>query len=208
MAAPLKQSGKKISSLFSLGASKDDSSSHSGTSSHLRKLSQDLTNGRPKSKVSLSQSMSNPNLRGQVPDPSIGLHPPMPPTIDTTPLSPLAPPPILVNYGPPRPASSQGSVSSRPVSREGSRSRPSTPTTLMAPPGRTGSPTPKTQMTPKDSKISKRHSWMPKKLGHGAEDGDHEPKAWIAGLREHIPYDVSPIFRGERVWKPRPLCCG
>jgi hypothetical protein len=213
MAAPLNKSAKKISSLFSLGAAKDDSHSNlsqSSASSHLRGSSHDYTRAGPASRSPLPKSASIPNLSGHKSNGSINSQGPMPPPISTAPLSPLAPPPTLVNYGPPQPASSQGSIRSRPnsrpssraTSREGSRSRPSTPTT-MAPPGSANSPIARTQMTPKDPKVLKRQSWLPKKSGHGGDDaGDHEPKAWIAGLREHIPYDLAPIFRGERVGFP------
>jgi hypothetical protein len=208
MAAPSNKSAKKLSSLFSLGSTREDASSvvsHSSTSSHLRRPSQDWASPGPSpgSNGTLPKSVSNPNFAGHMKNPSIASHWQMPPPISTAPFPPLAPPPALVNYGAPGPASSHGSVRSRPSSqagsREGSRSRPSTPNT-MAPPSSTSSPMSRTQMTPKDSKISKRQSWLPKRQGQEAEDlKDHEPKAWIAGLREHIPYDMSPIFRGDKV---------
>lgn len=66
--------------------------------------------------------------------------------------------------------------------------------------GRTANlPATRTQLT-KDAKVSKRHSWLPRKPSQETEDpGEPESKAWIAGLRDHIPYDLSPIFRGERI---------
>jgi hypothetical protein len=205
MAAPLNKSAKKISSLFSSGTPRDDSDSalsQSSTSSHHRGPSQDLRTARG-ANAPPPKSASIPNLHGHRTNNSISSHGPMPPPISTMPLSPLAPPPTLVNYGPPRPASSHGSVRSRPssraASRESSRSRPSTPTT-MAPSGSANSPIAKVQGTPRDGKISKKHSWLPKRPGQEAEGAaDHETRAWIAGLREHIPYDTSPVLRGEKV---------
>ncbi len=211
MAAPSNQSAKRIPSLFSSGNPRDDSDSifsqSSTSSSHLRRPSQDLPPAGPGSDAPLPKSASIPNLYGHRANPSLNSHGPMPPPTSTALLSPLAPPPTLVSYGAPKPASSHGSArsrrSSRAGSREGSRSRPSTPTT-MAPPGMANSPMARTQVTPKESKALKRHSWLPKRSGQEAEDaGGYEPKAWIAGLKEHIPYDLSPVFRGERVW-PKP----
>jgi hypothetical protein len=206
MAAPLNKSAKKISSLFSSSIARDDSNSNlsqSSTSSHLRESPQDLLPQGSNFNPSLPKAASIPNISGHKSNTSITSYPPMPPPISTVSLSPLAPPPTLTNYGPPRPASSHGSTRSIPPSRassrESSRSRPSTPTT-MAPPGSTSSPIARTQLTPKEGKISKRHSWLPKRSGHDTENaGSQEPKGWIAGLREHVPYDLSPIFRGERV---------
>lgn len=207
MATPLSKSARKISTLFSSGTSRDDSDSvlsRSSTSSYLRGSSHDSPGAGFGSNASLPKSASLSKIAGPRAHTPINSHTPiMPPPISTTPLSPLPPPPTLVNYGQPRPASSHGSVRSKPssreTSREGSRSRPSTPTT-MGPPGRANSPIARTQTASRDSKISKRHSWLPKKPGHGPDElGSQEPKAWIAGLPEHIPYDLSPIFRGEKV---------
>lgn len=206
MTAPLNRSARKISSLFSLGNQQDDSDSvlsQSSTSSHLRGSPQVLPAAGPGSTVPLPQSVSNPNLYGHRAKTSINSHGSMPPPINTVPLSPLAPPPVLVNYGAPRPASSHGSARSRPSSRggsrEGSRSRPSTPTT-MGTPGAGSSPSARTQSTPKEARVLKRHSWLPKRPGQESGGvGEYEPRAWIAGLREHIPYDLTPVFRAERV---------
>lgn len=207
MAAPLNKSANKISSLFSLSNVRGDSTSvlsEPGSSSHIRGSSNDYLKAQPALHASLAKSASNPNLSGHKTNASIDPRGPMPPPISTIPLSPLAPPPALVNYGPPRPASSHDSVGSRPssrsASREASRSRPSTPNTMPAP-GQVDSPSARTQITSRDSKISKRHSWLPKRPGQREEDvGSSEPKAWIAGLREHVPYDMTPVLSGGRVW--------
>jgi hypothetical protein len=206
MAAPLNKSTKKISSLFSLATPRDDSGSvlsQSSTSPNLHESSQDVPAADPGSPARLSKSASIPNIFGHKTNTAISSRGPMPPPISTDPLSPLAPPPTLVNHGSPRPASSHGSMrskhSSRAGSREGSRSRPSTPST-MAPPGGANSPIARTQLTPRELKVLKRHNWLPKRPGLDVEDvGNHEPKAWIAGLKEHVPYDLLPVFQGERV---------
>ena len=209
MASPLNKGAKKISSLFSLSSARDDSKSvlsEPGSSSHRREASNDYLKADSTSHAtSLAKSASNPDLSGHKTNAFIDPRGPIPPPINTASLSPLAPPPTLVNCGPPRPASGHDSVrsgpSSRAASRETSRSRPSTPTT-MVPPGSANSPIARAQTTPRDSKILKRHSWLPKRPGQAEDEvGSHEPKAWIAGLREHVPYDVSPVLSGERVWK-------
>jgi hypothetical protein len=206
MAAPLTRGAKKISSLFSAGTSRDDSdsiASHSSTSSRLRRASQEIPTAGVASNTALPKSASLSNFSGHPTNNSLGSHEQMPLTMNTGPLSPLVPPPTLVSHGPPQPASSHGSVQSRPNSRagsrDGSRSRPSTPT-VTAPPGSASSPISRPQAAPREHKIAKRQSWHPKKPGQeGEESSNYEPKAWIAGLREHIPYDMSPVFRGERV---------
>ena len=202
MASPLNRSAKKISSLFSLSNSRDESNSaisEPSSSSHNRESSQDFLRADSASHATLAKSASNPNLSGHKTNAFINARRPMPPPISTVPLSPLAPPPTLVNHGPPRSASCHDSVRSRAASREGSRSRPPTPT-VMAAPGSTNSPVARAQNTPREGKVAKRHSWLLKKSGQGEDDTKkHEPKAWIAGLRDHVPYDMSPVFRGERV---------
>ena len=96
-----------------------------------------------------------------------------------------------------RPGSKVGS----PInSREGSRSRPQTPILLQPgavakSPSRTGTPTSAT--------LNKRRSWMPGSGGRSdkghVEQTPSESKAWIAGLKEHIPYDIKPLLNGTRV---------
>lgn len=121
----------------------------------------------------------------------------------------LAPPPLLFESGVARPPSSQRSASqSRPGSRassarseihsqEGSRSRPQTPTLLIS---TTATDSLSRPATPSAGKISKKKSWVPGKHDRNKlEDGSSPRKAWIAGLREHVPYDLAPLITGQRV---------
>lgn len=99
------------------------------------------------------------------------------------------------------PPSRHGSRPGSPInSREGSRSRPQTPVLLQPgalaqSPSRTGTPTSAT--------LKKRRSWMPGSGGRPdkghVESTPSESKAWIAGLKEHIPYDITPLLNGTRV---------
>lgn len=130
-------------------------------------------------------------------------------------LPPLAPPPLLTESGavrPPsshrsgpdsRPASRNSSPHSQPHSRNASGSRPQTPS-LLIPPVTAGSPG--LPATP-PSKITKKKSWLPGKADkHKFEDGPTTSKAWIAGLREFVAYDPTPLILGARVpelWNER-----
>jgi len=119
-------------------------------------------------------------------------------------LPPLEPPPLLSDSGIPRPPSSNRSgPDSRPASRnsshsrDGNRSRPQTPS-LMIPHSSTGSPA--RPGTPNSAKLSKKKTWVPGRSDkQRLEDGQGAPRAWIAGLREHIPYDLTPLLTGDRV---------
>lgn len=96
-----------------------------------------------------------------------------------------------------RPGSRVGS----PInSREGSRSRPQTPNLLQ--PGAVAQ-SPSRSGTPTSATLRKRRSWMPGSGGRSdkshVEDISTDPKAWIAGLKEHIPYDIAPLLNGTRV---------
>ncbi|OAL33192.1 hypothetical protein AYO20_07509 [Fonsecaea nubica] len=124
-------------------------------------------------------------------------------------LPPLAPPPLLSDSGAVRPPSSHhsaadsvpGSRNSSPHSlvrsRDASRSRPQTPN-LLIPPGTAGSPC--HPATPPSAKIAKKKSWLHGKADkHKFADGEGPSKAWIAGLREHVAYDLTPLLKGDRV---------
>lgn len=120
-------------------------------------------------------------------------------------LPPLEPPPFLSESGVPRPPSSNRSgPDSRPASRNSSphslnenRSRPQTPS-LMIPHNSTGSPA--RPATPNSAKISKKKTWGPGRSDkQKPEDGQGSQRAWIAGLREHIPYHLTPLLTGDKV---------
>ncbi|OQV10793.1 hypothetical protein CLAIMM_14735 [Cladophialophora immunda] len=124
-------------------------------------------------------------------------------------LPPLAPPPLLSDAGAvPPPSSHQsapdslsGSRNSSPHSlarsRDASRSRPQTPN-LLIPPGTAG--TPGQSATPPSAKIAKKKSWLHGKSDkHKFDNGQGAHNAWIAGLREHVAYDLTPLLTGERV---------
>lgn len=120
-------------------------------------------------------------------------------------LPPLEPPPLLSDSGIPRPPSSNrsgpdsrpASRNSSPHSRDGNRSRPQTPS-LMIPHSSTGSPA--RPATPNSAKISKKKTWVSGRSDkQRPEDGQGAPRAWIAGLREHIPFDLTPLLIGDRV---------
>jgi hypothetical protein len=191
MANPTK--GSRLSSLFSLGHTRDGSNSslsHSPTSSPAH----DTTPEHPPTGIiQAPQSLSQQKLRRTDRSRENVLLP-----LDASTTSPLIPPPVLTGYGPPRPPSSTGTLSapqSRAGSREGSRSRPSTPSAV----GSTGSPL-LLPSTPGSDKASKRRSWMPGKLGKAAADpAASAPQAWVAGVSQHVAYDLTPLISGDTV---------
>ncbi|KAJ9632970.1 hypothetical protein H2204_007538 [Knufia peltigerae] len=125
-------------------------------------------------------------------------------------LSPLAPPPLVSDEGVFRPPSSHrsgpdsrlGSRASSPASlnlvqsREESRSRPQTPV-FPAPPGASVTNSPSQAFTPTSGKIKKK-SWALTKPG-GQNHDEEYAQAWIAGLRELVPYDLAALLRGDKV---------
>lgn len=99
-----------------------------------------------------------------------------------------------------RPTSQHGRPYNRAISpstRGSSGSRPQTPDTLEVP----GMSSPVSASSPGSSKVSKRKSWIPGRGDKKSLDSTSEfsNKAWIAGLREHVSYDLTPLLRGERV---------
>jgi hypothetical protein len=121
------------------------------------------------------------------------------PPLDTMAGLSLVPPPPLSADGLPRSSSATGQLSaysSGQASREGSRSRPTTPVMLTPHDNRS----PSRPQTPTSAKASKRRSWLPGKAEKNAVGQErNEPQAWIAGLREHIPYSLLPLINGEKV---------
>lgn len=192
MANPSKSN--RLSSLLSLGHSRNDSASslsQSSSVSHPPDLLQDYA---PKSPGPPLQASSKHKLHKS--NPSVGSS--LPP-LDTMASLPLAPPPPISTDGFPKPSSATGQLSaysSGQGSREGSRSRPTTPTML---PHYDSLSTPRPQ-TPISAKTSKRRSWLPNKADKSPVGQErHEPQAWIAGLKEHIPYNLVPLINGEKV---------
>ena len=197
MAAPSNKGGKRISSLFSLGGSKDDSSASlsqsTASSSHLRISSHDYPLTSSSASASIRRSRSAQNLVPHEP------HPTALQADDTSEPVILNPPRTLKGTRPARSAVVYAN-GSHPASREGSRSRPTTPN-LPTPLNTTSSPGSLSRPgTPNSAKQSKRRSWFPGKTDRvAANHPQNEPQAWIAGLREHIPYDLKPLLTGQKV---------
>ena len=185
MATP--QQPNRVSSLFSLGHSKNDSApslSQSNYVSHVPDASQDHSLGSPDSTL---QSTSKHRLHKSNPSTGLSIS-----TLNTMAAMPLVPPPVISADGLPR---RQSTHSSGQASREGSRSRPTTPN-MLTPYDNLPSSRPQ---TPTSAKASKRRSWLPGKSEKSAVGQErHEPQAWIAGLKEHIPYNLEPLINGEK----------
>lgn len=111
-------------------------------------------------------------------------------------------PPVITGTGVvSRPSSRDGRQVSRvdtAGSRNSSSSRPQTPTTLGIP--TQGSPA--RDQSPGSAKLNKRKSWLPTKIDRSAtvplpDQGGIQ--AWIAGLHERVPYDLTPLLNGQVV---------
>ena len=185
----------RLSSLLSLGHSRNDSASsqsQSSSASHPPDNSQDHAPGSPEPTL---QSPSKHRLHKHYPSAGSSL----PPLSTMTTLPALAPPPAIGADGLQRPPSAPGQLStysSGQASRDGSRSRPTTPN-MLAPYDSLSSPRPQ---TPTSAKVSKRRSWLPGKADKSPVGPERfEPQAWIAGLKEHIPYNFAPLINGEKV---------
>jgi hypothetical protein len=175
------QKPNRVSSLLSLGHSKNDSASSLSQSSY---ASQDHSLGSPGSTL---QSTAKHKLHKSNPSAELSL-----PTLNTMAAMPLVPPPIISADGLQRP---QSPCSSGQASREGSASRPTTPN-MLTPYDNLPSSRPQ---TPTSAKASKRRSWLPGKSEKGPVGQErHESQAWIAGLKEHMPYNLEPLINGER----------
>lgn len=118
------------------------------------------------------------------------------PTLPTLPVTPLQPPPLLTGDGMFRPPSSAGS-GSRPPSQSSVRSRPQTPTFAITP---VDESSPGRPLTPGSAtKLNKRSSFLPSKSPKAAKEAKKHSQAWIAGLPDHVPYDLNSLISGERV---------
>lgn len=103
-------------------------------------------------------------------------------------------PPPLSELTPLRTSSPPGS---RPGSRAGSRpgSRPASPARAFAPVD-----SPLRPLTPStEAKQSKRRSWLPGFNRNESQENIEQPRAWICGAQENIPYDVSPLISAQNV---------
>jgi hypothetical protein len=181
------QKPHRVSSLLPSGHSKNNSApslSQSTYVSHVPDASQDHS---PESPGSTLQSTSKHKLHKSNPSAGHSV-----PTSDTTAAMPLVPPPLITADGLSRP---QSAYSSGHTSREGSRSRPTTPN-MLTPYDNLSSSRPQ---TPTSAKASKRRSWFSSKSEKGPVGQErHESQAWIAGLKEHIPYNLAPLISGEK----------
>ena len=180
---------KRLSSIFSFGRD-DSASSLSPSSASAQYLDTAQKHVPPyqspaKQKLTKHRVTSSPNL--------------FPIQTDTT-LGPITPPPLVTAMGVSgtysrdgsrgRPASGNGSPAS---SREASRSRPQTPA------GLTPLAVSSSAATPDSAKLGKPRSWLPGKSSKPAMEGAApESRAWIAGLREHVPYDLGPLLQGSK----------
>lgn len=124
-------------------------------------------------------------------------------SLDTEQPPPLLPPPTFREG----PAGISNRVSSRPASlysdAASDRSRPQTP--VLDIPGRAASPAGSPASAA--NRLSKKRSWLPgaRPEQPRLEDGDSPQDHWIAGLREKIPYDLTPLFEGRQIpelWDP------
>ena len=187
MANPTKSN--RLSSLLSLGSLRNDSASslpRSSSTSHLPDASQDYAPFSP------GPTPQSPSMRIKLHErsPSAGSNLPLPPPISADRL--------------PRPSSAAGQLSAYgggQASREGSRSRPTTPV-MLAPQDTRSLSRPQ---SPTSAKVSKRRSWLPAKADKSpVGQKKNEPQAWIAGLKEHIPYSLLPLISGEKVSRIAP----
>jgi hypothetical protein len=185
MATP--QKSNQVSSLLSLGHSKNDSASGLSQSSYVSRASDASQGHLPGSPGSTLQSTSKHRLHKSNPSAGLSL-----PTLNTMAAMPLVPPPMINADGLQGP---QSTCSSGQASREGSRSRPTTPNMLTS---YDNLPSSRPQ-TPTSAKTSKKRSWLPGKSEKSLVGQErHEPQAWIAGLKERIPYNLEPLINGEK----------
>lgn len=116
--------------------------------------------------------------------------------VDHRSLTPLDAPPLP--HPPASDATGTSSVTadgSGAKSREGSRSRPTTPASADNISGPESMPS-----SPKLRKAAKRRSWFSKSGGtNGLDDNQQTPPAWIAGHFDNVVYNLSPLINGEKV---------
>jgi hypothetical protein len=197
---------KRVSSLFSLSLTRDDKGREHEQISH--------PSGTECPHTSSHTSIAAPqklHKHHATTSSDISLHDRLPP------LAP--PPPPVSNEGAYRPPSSQrsgpdsrlGSRTSSPISlnlvhsRDDSRSRPQSPASTVPPDGASiGSPG--RPLTATSTKFKKKSWGATKHERQSHEEGQSQPKAWIAGIRELVAYDLTPLLMGAKVKHSIPRC--
>lgn len=197
---PQVKPGKRISSLLSIGSSKEATSPRSSASNSPNIDSQhspghgSLDGGRNSERV-LRHSASAHNLSSRAP------------LVDND--APLPPPPSLVTVNQDLADSSNNPSYNRPRSAGGNRPgssgglRPGSSGGLKVRPGSMGGSRPGSPAS--DSRQSKRMSWLPGSRSRRSSSEEEKPRmptknsAWVAGLPERYPYDLTPLINGERV---------
>ncbi|KAF7717173.1 Uncharacterized protein PECH_004025 [Penicillium ucsense] len=188
LSAPVK-SAKRISSLFSLGSSKD----HNPPSSPSLNSSAENPQGKRR------RSSSRPTRHVSTPAAVYS----EPRTIPSASLSDfdlksLPPPPSLLTLN----QELATSPSSSPTdSRPRSRGRDST-----RPPSSAGLAVPRSNPESRPDTPSKRKSWMPGMMARSRAGSVDKrvptpslPSAWIAGLDQKVLYDLEPLSRGGQI---------
>lgn len=199
---PQVKPGRRISSLLSLGSAKEALSSRSSSASNSPNTSKhspsqgsvDGGSGQ-KSKRVLRHSASAHNLSSRAPQ------------VDND--APLPPPPSLVTVNQDLADSANNPSNNRPTSAGGNRPassgglRPRSAASLKPRPGSMAGSRPG---SPGTDRQSKRMSWLPgSKNTRGSSAEEEKPpmptknSAWVAGLPERYPYDLTPLINGERV---------
>ncbi|PGH15946.1 hypothetical protein AJ79_02113 [Helicocarpus griseus UAMH5409] len=202
------KSAKRISSLFSLGSSKDSadespspaqpssrnslptpssSSSQQKQKEDSKRQSQPSAGGPTLRHAASAQHLSTNSL--SVPQSNRNVSAPLPTDSAANDNGPLVPPPSLttVNAELSEPAKDRrqswsGGISSMAAGL----TRPGSRTTLLS----------------ADSRAAKGRSWVPGKARMTSVDMSQPPpsmRAWIAGAGQDIPYDVTPLTNGQKV---------
>lgn len=171
---------KRLSAIFGLSKEKDRDKDAS-TPGHSRQSSAVSPTASPASQGRLHKqrltSASDLSLNTNVP--------------------PLEPPPAFRESA----AGISSKASSRPASRDSSRSRPQTPTLLTVPGSAISPASPSTPTGSASGRLAKKRSAVPsnRQEKNNFSSAESQQKAWIAGLKEHIPYDLLPLLNGHRL---------
>lgn len=190
LSAPAK-SARRISSLFNMKSNRDSTSSSTSSGSPKQSatneyLSVDHRRARSHSRPAVRHASSpEPHSVASRPKTSYGV----PDDLDVN--TPLQPPPSLLDIN-------QDLNEPGPSSPQQSRSRQGNRSTSAAP---------ARSKTPDVQAHNRRRSWMPGKTSSvifdspdpSEESQNHGFDAWVAGLDQKIPYDLTPLVRGERV---------